>query len=144
MRRCKSLGLLKLFLRYSSWISRSRSWIPLKAYSHGWGGSCSDWCLDPCRTEMIGNILCLLKWQATFPLTVLMWISSGLAVFLIFCVSLKLLNPLRVVLVYEGVNKNKSRYQAGDISSLQNSVYNRWGLSPCPHLFPSPLHLALR
>ena len=66
MRSYKNLGSLKLFFRYASWISRNTPWIPLKAYSQGWGGSCSDWWLDPYRIDMMDSILCLLKWQATF------------------------------------------------------------------------------
>ena len=30
-------------------------------------GGCSGWWLDPCRTGMVGNILCSVEWQATFP-----------------------------------------------------------------------------
>ena len=63
MGRCRNLGLLKLFLWYACWLSRTSilvyfpSWILSGA---PWGGLLSGSWLHGC------NILCLLKWQVTF------------------------------------------------------------------------------
>ena len=71
MRRCKSLGLLKLFLWYASWLSRaSILFFSILSYSQRVGVCCSGCWLDGEHnllfTGMAGDILCLLKWQATF------------------------------------------------------------------------------
>lgn len=78
-----------------------------------------------------------LKSSQSYPSKIIQ-ISSHCIVFSIFCVSMILPNPPWDVLGCKGTNKNKSRYKAGDITSLKNNmckIYERW-----VHFF-IPFHL---